>query len=657
MKTRYIIMTICLFLTFSWGASYGLNQDVEMNKPKTTVIILDQLDFITTDYITSDNDGVGIINNRTASLYKKDGKESFFMSIASGRRVKVKQGLFQGVNKRGDGTLKVIDFDNIYNNLINNSDSPSGETILFGDFFINHNIDIGYIGEGASSLIAANRDGIIKYGTDVIKYEKEWIVEKTEKVFENAEILIVEYNIMGMKSRLNLLKEYISEISDTNILILSYVPLEDKTEKLNNTLALSIYKSPYGQKGLLYSTTTKREGIITNLDVFPHIASIYGLDNPSFIGNKIEVHNNGNNTSILKDTFLKISNLNILRYFFHFLIILLELVVLVVFFINEKKKLDFPRVYIQIVYTILSAIFVSFIGYFLRLHTNIVLYIIVVSLSSVVITYGLLKFKLKIVDLISAGTYLIILYGVFFDKELLYNSFIGYNNIIAGGRFYGMNNGIIGVLLATSIISYYSITKWCSRPMIKIIMFSIFITNIVAASSYFGANTGGYLTGIVLLLIVLYVEFFEDLRQKKGNKIVIVLITVLGLTLLIGNYYIDMVKNVSHTGSLIERTLQLGYLELWNMILRKLKQLVFMVLVPPWSIIFIAQIFFISRIYKSKKDISRDKKDKKILIIFREMDIIIITSIIGLLVNDTGVIAFVYMNTYVIARIASLHNL
>ncbi|MTI47491.1 MAG: hypothetical protein FH761_06600 [Firmicutes bacterium] len=659
-KRILILLVILIFFQSSYSDS---NKEIlskkysNKNKPKTIVIVVNKLDYSAASIITSDNGAIGIINNRTESLYKKDSVESYYMTMATGRRVSIKSGLFESVRKDSLGRLKVEGFNKIYSELLKNNEMIKNNFIMLGDFLDKKEISIGYIGQDASSLLAANKDGIIQNGINSIDYNENWLIKNTGKILEKVDVLVIGFDLNNEEGRIQLLNRYIQHFDKSNILVMAEDISEDMSKKFNNTLSLLIMK-PFNKKtGLIYSSTTKRKGIITNLDIFPHIASIYGLENKSLIGNELKIQASENKIKTIKKIFIKSVNLNIIKYILHFIIIILEIFLIWSIVIKGKSKNINNNKYRIITQSIVISIFITLIVAFSDLNLNIPIFIIVVTLSSWILAKYSNELKFEMMPFVDIGIYLMIQYGILFNKPFIYNSFMGYNNILAGGRFYGLNNGIVGVMLASSVLSYFHFANRIKSNIVKyILLIFIFLLNLLSVSSYYGANTGGYLTSIILILIVIYIEvikFKKEMFKKKGT---IILLLIIGVGLVFFNYYLDTVMELSHVGSFIDRIYSLGFNEFWDMIIKKIKQLFFMFIVPPWSIILISQIYFIIKYYvKERIKIRLDNEEW--IHRCKEIDIILITSIIGLLINDTGVITFTYMNTFVLARLSSLHNI
>ncbi len=651
MKSIYIKKVVFfLIICGIFYCSIGDNT-VFAAKPKTIMIILDELDKQQIKKLASNKCAVGLINNRTASLYKSDEEESYFMTLACGRRIRISDGLYKGVRKLHNGKLQVIEYQEILNDLKQNFSYFSQEKIL-GQCLSENEVSIGYIGEGSAALIAANNKGIINYGENHIIYKEQWLSKQTEKIMKDADLLIVSYNLRGKENRVDILNNYINEFSEVNFIVISLYMNAGLSININSGLSPVIYKTPHQSEGLLTTNTTKRIGIITNLDILPQLASMYGLDNTHYIGNIFEIQSNPYPTKAIEKDFIKYQNLNIIRYILYSIVIAAELFVIISWLISKKKNICRYQV---IMNSIIMSIFLSFIMSIFIFYRSIIAYCFVLVIFSILLAVKIPKKisnqKFNLIQLVSAATYILIIFGSFFNEDIVYDSYIGFNNLFAGGRFYGLNNGIMGVFLATSVIFCYTISRLTRNKKLGMILYLLVPSlNLIVLSGRYGANAGGYLTATVLFLLIVYYEIFE----KRFNKLRMIPIIFLGVIILMVNFYVDIKGiNGSHTGDFIIRVNEFGFAELINMIEAKIKQLIFMLLMSPWGIIIISQSFLIIRLYK-KIFLKITENDD--IHIFKEINIIFIVSLVGLLLNDTGVIAFTYMNTYVIAMAASLHN-
>ncbi|WP_425448495.1 hypothetical protein [Dethiothermospora halolimnae] len=631
MRLKRMFISIFILLLLVSTNVRGFNKE-----SKTILIILDDLDFKLVDKIIKRDYSMGILNNRTDGMYKVSSYESLFMTIATSRKVNVKEGLFNGISKKSNGSLEVNGYDDILSALNRNYDNFSNKISFFGDVLNNNGIEVGYMGNDSSALIACNKNGLIGIGENKVIYDRQWLYGKTDELLNNADVLVLSIDTLNKKDRIYILKDYIDTFDKYNILIMSKNIYGDMNVKFNSTLSPVIYINRSTDNGLLTSRTTKRMGLISNLDIFPHIASLYNIDGKTQVGNKIDIIPNDNLLKATKDNFRTFVNLNIIKYILHGIIIVTEIIILLLYIIKKNNssfnlKLTFN--------TIIIIITGSYILSLLKIYKYIPLYIASIVLFSLLLSTLITKIEINIVEKMSMIIWIFMIYGIFIDKGFLYNTFIGYNNVLVGGRFYGLNNEAMGILLVTSImVCFYVKEKIKKGKIYFFFIFLIYILNILALSNEYGSNIGGYITSIVLFLAIIYTELFG----KKSTKPMVLVFIMMGLALIVGNFFFDFISvNKSHGGSLLYRISVLGYKELLYMIIRKVKQLIFMMVIPPWSIILILQTLFI--VLKLQiKNLSRKAK------------LIFYTSIVALVINDTGVVAFIYMNTFLIAETVNI---
>src|SRR5699024_7206105 len=146
---------LCIFLLLSINnISYAEEMD------KTIIIVTNQLDFSTIGEIDFKEEiSLGLMNTRTSNVFKSS-KESYFMTIATGRRVELERGLFKGIKMDNNGHMIIDGYKDIINALDKNYKDFSSEMDFFGDTLKDNNISIGYMGNDHSSLIAADKNGI-----------------------------------------------------------------------------------------------------------------------------------------------------------------------------------------------------------------------------------------------------------------------------------------------------------------------------------------------------------------------------------------------------------------------------------------------------------------------------------------------------------------
>ena len=628
---KILSLTLILMILVS-NVSFVLAKDQNQNQ-KTVIVTLDQLDFKDSEKIINKNLAMGLLNIKT----KGKNEESLFMTIATGRKVSIPDSEFKGLIRK-NGEIKIKGYEEIKDSLDESYPNFSKQISFLGDLLEKNSIKTSYIGDTkkSESLIIANSNGEIDKWEERTPYDLKTLTNLSENMLKNSDVLLISFDINDDDEKIKVLQSFLKNMDKYNLIVFPKKVSGDVKYRLNNTIVPIFYGKDKTQ-GLLTSDSTKRDSVITSLDLFPTIANHYDLKAVTNIGNKIEVIEENDIIETNRNILLEFVNLNLIKYIFHGLVTATSLYVA---FIYMKKSKDFkiPNLLLS---SIILSIPISILFGILHLQRFIVAYTILLIAVSILTSIFLNKKYTQVLEKISLVTNISILIFVFTSPKLLYDSYIGYNNIGAGGRFYGFNNELMGVLIVTSIITYYFIKDRFKSKKTSNVFLIIYLTIvIISLTGNYGANFGGFLSSIALLLILLYLCLFD----RKINKKTVLSLLGIGIFIFVFSMYLDMKSETgSHAGDLFERISLLGFYELTDMIVTKVKQLIHMMWIPPWSIGFLAQMYFIVCKFKSIKH-----KKKLIPIKFIVM---FITSFIVLIINDTGVVAFVYMNTYLISNL------
>ncbi|WP_213818736.1 hypothetical protein [Garciella nitratireducens] len=645
LKTLFFTFIILLFINTKISAA---------STNKTIVIVTDQLDFSTitnlqTDYKIS----LGLMNTRTANVFD-NSKESYFMTIAAGRRVELEKGLFKGIRVDNQKNLVIEGYDQIIDQLDKNYPDFSKKMEFLADCFKKNGIKVGYIGNDISSLMAADKNGKIYYGYPSIEYEKNWMIEKTKDTFKNADLLILSYNIHQDENRVELLEEYLNEFSEYCIMMFPSNVSGDVKDIRNTTLVPFLYYNPNKIPGILSSDSTQRQGLITNMDVFPELSDIYHIEVPTDIGHKINASGNWESKENLvqknKNLLEKTLNFIIIKYIFHGIVVIVQLYI--IYDLCKKRHTYYHRYY-WLLNGIIISIFLSIFLASFRLGKSILLYVSMILFLTIGIVWLMERKKVPPAIFFPLATNILLLIAVFFQPDMIYHSFYGFTNIVSGGRFYGLNNESMGILLATSIITFFWIKSKINNKLIVIGAWILyFFIIILALSDSYASNFGGYLTSIVLFFMIFYILW----NEKKNRKSFFILV-ILGISIFIVNLLGELPNSpIGHAKGLFFRLHILGMYEFIDMIIKKVKQLLLTAISPPWSVVFAFQIYFLRDfILNGKIMIEKIKKEKPDKVL--EIMMIWISAILVFVLNDTGSVAFVYMNIYSITQMIYLKEL
>lgn len=571
--------------------------------------------------------------------------------------------------------------------------TPNNSVGLFGKKAREENLTIGLVGNSdnntisrEATMLAMDEYGSIPLGSvdsDLLVYDEsilgnkridqDKMLEEINRIIEDTDILFIDYGDTVRQEKNNSLAlDHINEEQKIKAIERgdSFIGRLIDEIDMENTLFMLISPNPSSQMvrdgnfgltpilmsekningGLLTSGTTRREGLVTNFDFAPTIFNYFGIDDyEGYIGEPISAITKDASEDIISKNYSDYLYLRTYRKVFHWAYIILVLLILIIGYLPKFTKWKgLPKnilKYLSITaFSIpLTMMTVSIFGY-----KNIILDLIYVFLGGFLIGFILNKiFKTTIKTIMSLNilTSLLLLADTFIIKNLMIISPLG-SDAIAGGRFYGIGNDYMGILLGAMVLGLfilYDRYKISKNTILFISLVSILVS-IIGLSPWVGANMGGTLSAMVVLLLTLMMVLDKKISFKK--IFIILCIVVIGI-LLVATLDSLFNPNPTHAGKAMEALLTGGgFGKLFEIISTKLRQVFWNLAYASWNIVLYLQIILFVLLYKFKKeDLLRIKYQNKN--IFKGFNIILLTSIAIFLFNDTGTIAAALILMYI----------
>ena len=514
------------------------------------------------------------------------------------------------------------------------------------------------------------KDLSMPYG---LRTDYDKLTTETKKYYESNDALFIElgdtYRLDEYKSNLNentynktkkqiysnintYLKEVFNMISKNDVVyIVSEFP---STLDYNNKRRLApVIKFSDNKKGLLESATTRREGIIANLDLGVDILNEFGLKNESMIGRALNNVERNDNIDFLSGEYQKIVSINNIRATVvnTFVgIVSTSWVIAMIALLCKDKLPHKEKVFIVLkeliklglimpLTLLLSPIFnfKSQIG----IVSGVVIMTIILYLSGRILFkdndikqmgyYALLTIILIVIDSV-IGTY------------LMKNCIMSYDSIV-GARYYGIGNEYEGVTIASAVFALSVLLNYKKIPKWLTIVLSIVIL-ITSAFPAMGANVGGAISECIAYLLFIMLIFDIKLDIKKililGLSAVVLVLVFAGLDLMLGTE--------SHLGVFAQQILQEGPQAIFNTFGRKISMNLKLAKSSVWVNILLVGIavigIFIFRPSKHMKNISN-----KYPMIFKGFIAAMVGCLITLLVNDSGIVAAATASIYILIPI------
>lgn len=506
-----------------------------------------------------------------------------------------------------------------------------------------------------------------------IRTNYDTLLSETKSYYDKSDALFIElgdtYRLDEYKSNLNektyykmkkqilknintYLEEVFNMVNENDVIyIVSEFP---STLDYSNKRRLSpVIKFKGDAKGLLNSATTRRDGIIANLDLGVDILNEFGLKNEIMIGRNFNLVEKEDNIEFLTGEYEKIVSINNIRATVvnTFVGIVSASWVIAMLALLFKDKLPHK----EKVFTILKELiklglimpltlllapifnFKSPIG----IITGVILMTILLYLSGRLLFkdndikqmgyYALLTIALIVIDSVM-GTY------------LMKNCIMSYDAIV-GARYYGIGNEYEGVTIASAVfalsvlLNYKKIPKWLTVVLSVIIL-------ITSAFPSMGANVGGAISECVAYLLFIMLIFDIKLDFKKimllGLSAVLIVLVFAALDLFMGAE--------SHLGVFAKQIIQEGPSAIILTFTRKISMNLKLAKSTVWVNILLTGIFvigiFIFRPSRHMRNISN-----KYNMIFKGFIASMVGCIITLLVNDSGIVAAATASIYILIPI------
>lgn len=684
----YLTIFIIILVLFSFEqTSYGIdNKEFDC---KIYIVVINRLTLSDIEEMPNikgiiDEGSIGLMNTRGVNGYK--GAESFATINASAKTYANNEssqlynlkGEYKSIYENRVGpmdkeyAISNIQLGKLYNQNEKNNYSPHigaiGDSLhskgLKTAAFGNSDTDEEAIRTGA--LIVMDSKGLVDYGNvddvlleDVdypygIKTDYEKILLELSNIKENISLSVID---TGDLDRLNSYSNYLSidvfqqkrdlilnDIDDfvgdllssldkknSMLVILSPNAGEDRIN--NNRLSPVIVWGKEIENGTFTSSTTNREGIISNLDIGPTIAQFLQAPIDGMTGNPIESIKKEDSFKYIKtvnnriNTTSKVRSKTLLIYGIIIVITMLLTLVLLLFNIDVGNKIGimFNRFFL-LLYTIpMIFIFSSLFNidnlfkYFASLFTFIILFWFIFSKYN----------SSKSIYYISIGYFIIFLLDLITKGSFTRYSIISHDPII-GARYFGMGNEMVGIFMAIVTLIAGSLMNIYENKYISMAL--LLLSIIMVGHPRLGANVGG-----TMAILSATIYFILLVMGKRINiKNLILFIAIIGIVIMVLGY-IDIVMNPNptHLGKTIGLIGEKGIGITQNIISRKLLMNIKLVGVSVWTKVLFIDIVVqvvLSYVYKDRMIYIMEKGIGKGILSG------IIGSLIGLLLNDSGII-------------------
>lgn len=538
-----------------------------------------------------------------------------------------------------------------------------------------------------TSLLRLNEDFPFGFSSDAAKY-----LQAVQHVWLDSSLIVIDW---GDSSRIDAYREHLKQGRREQLLRTSLAEFDSLLQGLlpyldSDTLMLIIAPSPplpaaaqrmtplifYDPSrseggGMLRSATTRREGIVTNIDVAPTVLRHLGLSSPFFLfGTPLEVvplpapgHLEALPALSQRTARVYQQRPPIIRGFILSLIVATLLVGLAVIarirFLYLLRYplcmlLNFPLV------LLLASAVPAFPA--AGVYESVLLLLFI---AFPVIIPALFLIRRHIVGCFTfsgLAACTLLLLDLWQGAPLNSRSLLGYDPI-GGARFYGIGNEYMGVLIGSYILgslSFFSLLRhrlsylqsYFLQLSSALFAAAAFLIIFFMASPFYGANFGGAVTAALGLAMTLggYLVLSGDKQisllwhrlstGKKGYKmftlpVIFISVTALLIYLLNNPAGSDTVSHLGRTWELVRSN---GLGELGNVALRKLEMNMKLIRYSLWTRVLLGVFALLSVLYYYPVGLMRSifQREPFFKAVFGGT---LVASAVAFLANDSGVVA------------------
>jgi hypothetical protein len=427
---------------------------------------------------------------------------------------------------------------------------------------------------------------------------------------------------------------------DLLLIVTALGPARDLAK--NNRMTPVIIAGPGIAAGLLSSASTKRAGVITNLDIGATVLGHYGIPHqPGQLGSAIFTLSSGNDPHQLEAFNIRLTEIY-----------------------NQRNFLLRSYVYVQVVLLILSLILIFFARRFLRYARACLLFLMTIPMSYLLlpvfhqpalagsfilswllaagITLILLSRKLgalKQITILCFAVVILLLVDQLTGARLIQGSPLGYD-LISGARFYGIGNEYMGVLIGavcTGVGGWAELYFSKERKYLSWLLTLPFIlTLMILAHPGIGANVGGTISAAAALASFTILMWKGRLRLRHfipAGIIIAVFIT--------GVFLLDSIRAVdsqSHMGQTVHVIRENGLIELYYIAKRKIEMNIKLFRYTIWTRVFLLSLLSVILLIFRPVGIFRVITERHPSLV-KGIASALIGCITALLVNDSGIVA------------------
>ncbi len=432
------------------------------------------------------------------------------------------------------------------------------------------------------------------------------------------------------------------------LMVVSPTPSAQMLEKNRLLTPIIVYGEGYNGDGsseqrLLVSGTTKHPGIVVNTDIAASTLNHLGVDfGTNIIGRAMYIQPlNGDAGQYLQDKMERLAVTYSARaplqqgyVAFHIIIIAVALWSILV---RQKAPKWLKPALLAVVSVPLAYLLMSLLPLPSVPLAGLELLVIALALAAIVSVLAKNSFTPAFL-ILAVATSTLLLVDIALGQPLQKQAILSYDPMV-GARFYGIGNEYMGVFVGATIIAASIVVDNFAkhRKFVIALIGLLFVVSIYfLAAPHLGTNVGGTIAAVVSFTVT----FLLFLNIKMRPKAVIAVVGIV-LLILLGFIAFDLTRPIqqqSHIGQTARLIMDGGFVEILNVIQRKLSMNLKLMRYTVWTRVLLASIIALAILYYKPRGVMQRIKEKYPYI-FKGLIGVIVGALVAFAFNDSGVVA------------------
>lgn len=512
-----------------------------------------------------------------------------------------------------------------------------------------------------------------------LEKEREAFLPEQRQILRRQTIEDADAFFAGLQSRRQMA---LDEKYEVLLFLITPYPSRDAQDE-GNTLTPVLISGSNFAGGLLYSASTKRDGLITIGDLQSTILAFWEVARPASIsGQPLVARSNmagpidpadpidpanptGSVDLVSHQLYLlnsQIADINICRspilksFVIAQIIVLILALLLIVFGVQKAGLLTLLRWLMAFVASVPLGLLVQPLTGRFELTTILLFTILFASAITLIAFWSTAPGKNgEPIGVIALFTAFAILIDTLSGSHLMSNSVLGYSPV-GGARYYGIGNEYMGVLMGSSVvgISVYLQRFGTSRKNIIGAGILLMLWTYAVSVPWHGSNLGGSLS-LVTAYLVTVIGFLSEKQSKKRLRTWLVAIAA-AVIVAVFLSLVDLTRQAdaqSHIGRFASQIKQGGLTSIFPVIVRKLEMNLSLIGYTIWSKALLTFIVVMGILfYRPKGMLARAAANRPV--IFNGIWACIAGSVTAFAVNDSGIVAAATALLFPVALITDL---